>query len=94
MLVLSRKSRESVEVGGADGWQPQLKVTVLEIRAGTVTLGFDAAADVPILRSEVSERIRTGAQPSSPVPQATVLGPQLFRELSRDNKKPGKVGPS
>ena len=94
MLVLSRKSRESVEIGGADGWPRKLKVTVLEIRAGTVKLGFDADADVPILRSEVSERIRTGGRPSSPVPRATVLGPRLFRELSRDNKKPGKVGPS
>ena len=94
MLVLSRKSRESVEIGGADGWPRKLKVTVLEIRAGTVKLGFDADADVPILRSEVSERSRAGVWPSSPVPPAAVIGPRLLRELSRDKKKPGKVDPS
>lgn len=47
MLVLSRKSSESVEIGGADGCQRVLKVTVLEIRGGTVKLGFEADADVP-----------------------------------------------
>ena len=94
MLVLSRKSRESVEIGGADGWPRKLKVTVLEIRAGTVKLGFDADADVPILRSELSERTRAGDRRSRPVPRATVLGSRLCRELSRDKKKPGKVGPS
>ena len=32
MLVLSRKNRESVVVGGADGLHRLLKVTVLDIR--------------------------------------------------------------
>ena len=76
MLVLSRKRSESVEIGGADGCQRVLKVTVLEIRGGTVELGFEADADVPILRSEVSERIRTGGRPSRPVSGATVLRPR------------------
>ena len=34
MLVLSRKSRESVVIGGADGFQHLLKVTVLGIDGG------------------------------------------------------------
>lgn len=89
MLILSRKKRESVEIGGANGWQRVLKVTVLEIRGATVKLGFEADADVPILRSEVSERIRTSVQPGSPVQGATVLGTRLFRELYRSHKKPG-----
>ena len=35
MLVLSRKNRESVVVGGDDGFHRLLKVTVLEFEART-----------------------------------------------------------
>ncbi len=57
MLVLSRRSREAVVVGGADGFHRMLKVTVLEITGARVRLGFEADADVPVHRSEVWERI-------------------------------------
>ena len=78
MLVLARKSSESVEIDGAYGGQRvrELKVTVLEIRGGTVKLGFEVDADVRILRSEVAERIRTGGRSSRPVSGATVLRPR------------------
>ncbi|HTU89230.1 MAG TPA: carbon storage regulator [Gemmataceae bacterium] len=58
MLVLTRKSQETVVVGGADGFEAILKVTVLRIKSGSVVLGFEAAADVPVHRLEVWERIR------------------------------------
>jgi carbon storage regulator CsrA len=61
MLVLSRKSRESVVVGETDGFQHLLKVTVLDIRGTNVRLGFEVDASVPVHRSEVWERIRTEA---------------------------------
>ena len=64
MLVLSRKSQESVVVGGSAGFERMLKVTVLEIRGGYVRLGFEADADIPVHRWEVWERIRT-ANPAS-----------------------------
>jgi len=57
MLVLSRKRQESVVVGGSIGFTRLLKVTVLEINGGTVRLGFEAPADVPVHRSEVWEKI-------------------------------------
>ena len=44
MLVLSRKSQESVVVGGADGFHRLLKVTVLGIRGANVKLGFEVDA--------------------------------------------------
>jgi carbon storage regulator CsrA len=56
MLVLSRKSRESVVVGGAEGFARTLTVTVLDIKGGTVRLGFEADADIPVNRLEVWER--------------------------------------
>jgi len=57
MLVLSRKTRESVIVGGGGGLAHVLKVTVLAVVGGKVKLGFDVAADVPVHRQEVWERI-------------------------------------
>ena len=62
MLVLTRKCQEMVVVGGADGFEPLVKVTVLGIENGKVRLGFEAADDVPVHRLEVWERIRANAQ--------------------------------
>ncbi len=61
MLVLSRKNRESVVVGGADAFHRLLKVTVLDIRGARVRLGFEVDASVPVFRAEVLERIRAEA---------------------------------
>jgi carbon storage regulator CsrA len=66
MLVLTRKSCESVVIGGALNVQPMLKVTVLEIRGGKVKLGFEADPSIPIQRSEVRERIRAAELPDVP----------------------------
>ena len=63
MLVLTRKSQESVVVGGSGSLEHVLKVTVLEIRQGSVRLGFEADAGIPVHRSEVWERIRGGSGP-------------------------------
>jgi carbon storage regulator len=60
MLVLSRKTNESVMVGGNDRCERMLKVTVLEIEGSRVRLGFEADNDVPVHRFEVWERIHAG----------------------------------
>ena len=57
MLVLSRKNRESVVIGGDDGLHRLLKVTVLGIHGTNVKLGFEVDSDVPVHRLEVWERI-------------------------------------
>jgi carbon storage regulator len=66
MLVLSRKSQQSVVVGGSAGFERLLKVTVLEISGRAVSLGFEVDKDVPIHRSEVWERIQAEDQADSP----------------------------
>ena len=60
MLVLSRRSQESVVVGGPGPPGQMLKVTVLEILGGRVRLGFEVADHVPVHRLEVWERIMAG----------------------------------
>jgi carbon storage regulator CsrA len=74
MLVVTRKSMESVVIGGSHGLARLLKVTVLDVRAGRVRLGFEVDADIPVHRLEVWERIRaagaengSGAGPDKPV---------------------------
>jgi carbon storage regulator len=74
MLVLSRKSQESVVISGTSGFEQLLKVTVLEVRGGNVKLGFEAGAEVPIHRAEVWERIR--AQARAPDPEPISAGPK------------------
>ena len=66
MLVLTRKSQESVVVGRSDSSEPMLTVTVLEINGGKVRLGFDGDSDVPVHRLEVWKRIRANGRPASP----------------------------
>lgn len=68
MLILARKSQEAVVVSGAHGHEQMLKVTVLEVRGGTVKLGFEAGDEVPIHRAEVWERIRAESRPPDPKP--------------------------
>ena len=51
MLVLSRKAEESMYIGD------NIKITVLDIRAGQVRIGITAPDDVKIHREEVYNRI-------------------------------------
>jgi carbon storage regulator CsrA len=63
MLILSRKSSESVVVGDpADGREQVLVVTVLEINGCRVRLGFEVSDDVPVNRLEVVQLNRSGSR--------------------------------
>jgi carbon storage regulator CsrA len=66
MLVVTRKSQESVVVGGYDRFERLLKVTVLEIGNGRVRLGFEADVEVPVHRLELWEQITACARPDNP----------------------------
>lgn len=53
MLVLTRKLRESVIVGGGASAHRELTVTVLEIHGDRVRLGIVAHHDIKVHRWEV-----------------------------------------
>ena len=57
MLVLSRRNNEAVVVGGLEGFERMIKITVVEITRKARATGFEAAADVPVNRFEVWKRI-------------------------------------
>jgi len=73
MLVLSRKPLESIVIGGAGSMGHEFTVTVLEIRAGKVKLGFDADPSVSVQRSEVWAQVHTGELPGSRTEHSGVL---------------------
>lgn len=72
MLILTRKCREMLVVSGADCCSILVKVVVLEIKKGKVRLGIEAAADVPVDRFEVWERLRRAALANVPREDAIV----------------------
>ena len=53
MLVLSRKSGESVQLGGAAG---EIVIKVIDLGGGRVRLGIEAPKSVTIVRSELGPR--------------------------------------
>jgi len=57
MLVLSRKSLETIQIGDS------IRVTVLQVRGDRVRLGVDAPSNVPVHREEVLEKL-TAARPT------------------------------
>jgi carbon storage regulator CsrA len=65
MLVLSRKSNESIVIGGSSGFERLLKLTVICVSGGMVKLGIEVADDVPVHAWEVWQRICAGAQPDA-----------------------------
>jgi carbon storage regulator len=52
MLVLSRRRDEGVTVG------PDVRVVVLGIKGGVVSLGIEAPAQIAVHRDEVSARVQ------------------------------------
>ncbi|MGL4515060.1 MAG: carbon storage regulator [Lacipirellulaceae bacterium] len=72
MLVLSRKIREVVVVGGDGPLDRILRVTVLDIQGRRVKLGFEVALDVAVHRLELWEQIRSGERPACAPAAGTV----------------------
>jgi carbon storage regulator CsrA len=65
MLVLSRKSNESIVIGSSNGIDRLLKLTVIRVAGGTVKLGIEVADDMPVHPWEVWQKICAGALPDN-----------------------------
>jgi carbon storage regulator len=50
MLVLSRRQGECIIIND------NIRVRIIRVQGGTVRLGIEAPAEVPVLRSELSRR--------------------------------------
>jgi carbon storage regulator len=69
MLVLTRKSGESITIGD------DVKVTVLEINAKQVRLGIDAPQDTIVHREEIYQRIQEENK------MAALISPVHFKQI-------------
>jgi len=68
MLILSRKSGESIVIAG------NIRVKVMRVEGDVVKIGVDAPFSVPVHRQEVYDEIQRSnqqalTQPSAPLPK-------------------------
>jgi carbon storage regulator len=79
MLILTRKSNESVIVGN------NIEIRVLEVRGDQVRIGFSAPSNIPIYRKEVHEAIQhENAQAAGHgAHRLEAIGLSLGRELAQ-----------
>jgi carbon storage regulator len=74
MLVLSRRTGESVVVGD------DVTITVLEVRGDVVRIGIDAPRSVAVHRAELLEQLETiNREAASPSDDAVESLSQAFR---------------
>lgn len=91
MLILSRKSGESIVIDG------QIHVKIVRVEGDVVKVGIEAPADVPVHRKEIYEEIQRSNQQaltrqSAPLPKlagATKAKSPGGRTTARVDKKAG-----
>lgn len=66
MLVLTRKSNESIMIGD------DVEVTVLSVIGDKVRIGIQAPGDVPVFRTEIYMEIRRGPRESDVLPHTEI----------------------
>lgn len=83
MLVIRRRTGESVRLGGS------IEVTVLEISANRVKLGFVAPPEVEVVRAEAEVARRQNLAAASLLPSSHALG-LLAKALLTGADTPGE----
>jgi carbon storage regulator len=81
MLVLSRKSDESIMIGS------RIEVTVLSVANGRVKLGIRAPKDVRVLRGELQEVDQAPRQDSSHLGRVTTPRLAVERKMTSSYSK-------
>ena len=59
MLVLSRRKSEQIRIGD------EILIKVIDVKGGTVRIGIDAPAEIPIIRSELLPDMVPGRAPTT-----------------------------
>ena len=73
MLVLSRKTNETIKIGD------DIEIRILEVKGDTVRIGIEAPKSVDILRGELALSI------SETNTEASTLDTALFSQLTKKN---------
>ena len=78
MLILSRKSGESIVIDG------RIKVTIIRFEGETVKVGIEAPSEIPVHRQEVYDEIQRSNQQA--ITRPSVALPKLAAR-----KRPGRA---
>lgn len=71
MLVLSRKTNETIKIGD------NIEIRILEMKGDTVRIGIEAPKNIDILRGELVQTI------TETNTEATILDVALFSQLTK-----------
>jgi carbon storage regulator len=82
MLILSRKSGESIVIDG------RIKVTVMRVEGEAVKIGIEAPAQVPVHRQEVYDEIQRSNKQA--ITRQSVALPKLL--AAHKKHRPAKPG--
>ena len=82
MLILSRKSGETVVIDG------RIRVKVIRVEGDVVKIGIDAPADISVHRQEIYDEIQRSNQEAATPDQPVV--PKLPNRISRDKNREEK----
>ena len=80
MLVLSRKTSESIQIADS------IEVTVLEVQGNRVRLGISAPANIVIRRSELLDALQRIRRPDQIHPRVKRCELDAFRRTVQDRK--------
>jgi carbon storage regulator len=79
MLVLSRKSQESIRIGDS------ITVTIVRIKGNTVRIGIEAPDSVKIVRSELPDFRSAGTETAEVEVEAEPSEPYLVKQFRMRN---------
>jgi carbon storage regulator len=74
MLVLSRKTNETIKIGG------DIEIRILEVKGDTIRIGIEAPKNVDILRGELVQSI------TETNTEALTLDASLFSQLTKNEQ--------
>lgn len=82
MLVLSRKTNQSIMIG------EEIEVVVLEIKGDTVKLGLKAPRDVKVYRQEIYAEIKAENERAAASHAATAGAAKLLQQALKKQDPP------
>ncbi|HEX7378482.1 MAG TPA: carbon storage regulator [Pirellulales bacterium] len=85
MLVLSRKSKQRIQVG------ENIVITILQVRGQTVRVGIEAPGDVRVMRSEIADNTVETAD-ETPAGKSSLPRPERM-DAGRGEDDPGFSSP-
>jgi carbon storage regulator len=83
MLILSRKSGESIVIDG------RIKVTVMRVEGEAVKIGIEAPAQVPVHRQEIYDEIQRSNKQA--ITRQSVALPKLLAPKKPQTLKPSSL---